>query len=590
MVDTPRKTFPELEALSAPVVNSDVLAVYRSPGPAKRTTATVFADYIKAFFSASGGSALLGFIQAGTGAGARTAQAKMRDVVNMDDYYNGTTPGTEATDSAALKAAITYAATNWLPVILPARRIYWDGSTIADNYVRLWGSGMPNVNSGRTALVGGTIIQGALGFTGDYIDLRDFGADCGSVSGVAVSDAIKCLASPYNSGVYLNTENLVGLCNAPASAVHALLFEGYAQHTGDNLLGVNGFYGVVLKTRNVRIGSMKGYYNSNAGVYFKSDDTFGSCFNVQVDTIEVDGGSAGGTTYAVRLQAAGAESGVSVNGGGLMDNIQIGKIRAKNHGSTLLVQCLNYPNAAFGSAYVGSIVSEGATADDIFVYNLKAGGRLENLEIDSVISINPVSKVVNLVNEAGAEIEMVRIGSVYASYATGVLDAVLDGAVYVGGDVNKTTFSSLALLVDAGRSARLGAANYPNAGGVHILGARRARILGAGRPANGYSEQALSGATAAMAVPRNEAGNPTSFVKLTHAAPITITSFVAPTGDLAFESGHALTVFNGTSNSVTIPTSGGGGILNPGYGSVTLGENDVRTWVIAQDNVWRGLP
>jgi hypothetical protein len=33
MATTPRKTFPELQALSAPVVDSDVLAVYRSPVP-----------------------------------------------------------------------------------------------------------------------------------------------------------------------------------------------------------------------------------------------------------------------------------------------------------------------------------------------------------------------------------------------------------------------------------------------------------------------------------------------------------------------------------------------------------------------------
>jgi hypothetical protein len=45
MATTPRKTFPELEALSAPLVDSDVVAVYRSPGPAKRTTASVLKTY-----------------------------------------------------------------------------------------------------------------------------------------------------------------------------------------------------------------------------------------------------------------------------------------------------------------------------------------------------------------------------------------------------------------------------------------------------------------------------------------------------------------------------------------------------------------
>jgi hypothetical protein len=37
-------------------------------------------------FSASGGSALIGFIQAGSGAVARTAQAKMREVISADDF------------------------------------------------------------------------------------------------------------------------------------------------------------------------------------------------------------------------------------------------------------------------------------------------------------------------------------------------------------------------------------------------------------------------------------------------------------------------------------------------------------------------
>jgi hypothetical protein len=45
MATTPRKTFPELEALSAPLVDSDVVAVYRAPGPAKRTTASVLKTY-----------------------------------------------------------------------------------------------------------------------------------------------------------------------------------------------------------------------------------------------------------------------------------------------------------------------------------------------------------------------------------------------------------------------------------------------------------------------------------------------------------------------------------------------------------------
>jgi hypothetical protein len=115
MVDTPRKTFPELQALSAPVVDSDLLAVYRSPGPAKRTTASVLGAYVNtvigtaftrtllddadaatarttlaavgtAELAASTGAGLVGFIQTGTGAVATTAQLKMRERFSPEDF------------------------------------------------------------------------------------------------------------------------------------------------------------------------------------------------------------------------------------------------------------------------------------------------------------------------------------------------------------------------------------------------------------------------------------------------------------------------------------------------------------------------
>ena len=99
--------YPDLSAMSAPIVNSDVLAGYRSG--LKRFTASVFADYIKAFFSASGGSALVGFISALTGAVARTAQNKMRDILDVRDLgiiadvTDGSRTGTDQTSALVAK-------------------------------------------------------------------------------------------------------------------------------------------------------------------------------------------------------------------------------------------------------------------------------------------------------------------------------------------------------------------------------------------------------------------------------------------------------------------------------------------------------
>lgn len=483
--------------------------------------------------------------------------------------------GTRAGDSAALKAAIAAADPAWAPVELPARRILWDGSMITNDRVKLWGSGMPAVNAINTTLVGGTIIEGSVICTGDYIDLRDFGTDLGSATSAPDGDAIKCLAGPLDSGKVLHTENLIGLCKARTSTFHALLFEGYASHTGGNLHGVRGFFGVVLKTRGVRLSSIKATDNNDTGAYFKSDNLYGQCSDVQVDSIDVDG-----ATYAVRLQADSA----------LMDNIQINNIRAQGCSTPLLVQLLNATDAAFGTARVGSIMTDNSASDAVFIYNLKPGGRMDAVEIGSIVSEKPASKVVTCLTEAGAEIQSVTIHSIYASYDTIVSDSVLDGAVFVGGGVKKTSFGTVALLVDHGRSTRLGAVNYPNAGGVHTLGVRRARVLGAGRPLNGYSVQSPTGTSAAVTVPRNESGKSTSLVKLTHTAPITITSFASPaTNDLPFEPGHVLTLQNATSHLVTVANNAPGGIVNAGYTSVTIGENGVRSWVMCEDAVWRSL-
>lgn len=47
MVDTPRQTYPELTALTAPVADTDVLAFYRSPGPLRRATVAILRAFIQ---------------------------------------------------------------------------------------------------------------------------------------------------------------------------------------------------------------------------------------------------------------------------------------------------------------------------------------------------------------------------------------------------------------------------------------------------------------------------------------------------------------------------------------------------------------
>lgn len=73
----------------------------------QRTLATTGA------LAASGGSALVGFLQSGTGATARTVQAKLRDVVSVKDF--GAVGDGAANDTAAFNAAATAASTVRVP-------------------------------------------------------------------------------------------------------------------------------------------------------------------------------------------------------------------------------------------------------------------------------------------------------------------------------------------------------------------------------------------------------------------------------------------------------------------------------------------
>lgn len=71
-----------------------------------------------ASLAASSGSSLIGFLQAGTGAVARTVQAKERDIISVKDF--GAVGDGVTNDTSAVQAAITYAAPLGKSIYLPA--------------------------------------------------------------------------------------------------------------------------------------------------------------------------------------------------------------------------------------------------------------------------------------------------------------------------------------------------------------------------------------------------------------------------------------------------------------------------------------
>lgn len=121
MVDTPRKTFPELTALSAPVVDSDVLALYRSPGPAKRTTVSDLASYV---------TTTLPTFQTIAAAQSTTILASVKSIQTLGFNANGVGGAEYVRTSLATITAASYPATAYFR---SSDRFMPDGSTDATN-------------------------------------------------------------------------------------------------------------------------------------------------------------------------------------------------------------------------------------------------------------------------------------------------------------------------------------------------------------------------------------------------------------------------------------------------------------------------
>ncbi|MDE2429547.1 MAG: hypothetical protein KGM99_12510 [Burkholderiales bacterium] len=99
------------------------------------TTIKGFISYLRS----SVGSSIVGFIQSGAGAVLRTAQDKMRDIVNVKDF--GAVGDGSTDDTAAINAAITAVSSAGGTVLLGAATYRVTGTIIQKNGVTLCGYG-----------------------------------------------------------------------------------------------------------------------------------------------------------------------------------------------------------------------------------------------------------------------------------------------------------------------------------------------------------------------------------------------------------------------------------------------------------------
>lgn len=220
----------------------------------------------------------------------------------------------EGQDVSACTAAIN-AAINAMPgrrLIIPARRYKYNGTNLTTS-ICLVGERMPQVNSDRSALFGGSILEGTAFFRPVEGWFENFGVDHGSAAFATGADAFKCSTQTPSSGRVVVVKDVVGLGRHPDDLFHAILVEGYGRAYVDNLLGVMNYHGCALKANKLLGGRIfidrPGLY----GLIVKSDSTHGSAADVLLGQVTVEGGTE--TGVAVQLESADVQfNRVHING------------------------------------------------------------------------------------------------------------------------------------------------------------------------------------------------------------------------------------------------------------------------------------
>lgn len=221
----------------------------------------------------------------GTGVITRSVETVLRRITYADDYPN-------------LIAAIDATPING--ILQLGTGPYQAGFRVYRSNITIRGTGMGWYNTAKTAIVGGTIIQGEFWLTGDNITVESLGVDCGADvcntynSGNAMNGLI-IMDIDAGTGVRTIRKNIVVrdvivLGKSPTDPFHCFLFEGLSDSRFENLHARYTQWGVVLKTENSTACGIYAYACQQAGLVLKSDSgAWGSrCGTTTVSNVIID--------------------------------------------------------------------------------------------------------------------------------------------------------------------------------------------------------------------------------------------------------------------------------------------------------------
>lgn len=224
--------------------------------------------------------------------------------------------------------------------------------------VRIQGTKLPEYNSGHTALVNGTIIEGTLyissecsGFSIDLVGVDVGPSVIATMYGGADHDGLCFLQCNKTTPVYgedVHIGRVRSLGSGAASLAHGCLFEAILGGFIEYAEARNANHGVVIKSKRVSAGTLVGRGNVGNDVIFKSD-TYAGLDTVEVGNVMSSSISGTDPGHGVLVQAGTANGGgvqianlwtrdkaigieITVGAGLIFDNVQIGQVQAQSCG------------------------------------------------------------------------------------------------------------------------------------------------------------------------------------------------------------------------------------------------------------------
>jgi hypothetical protein len=256
--------------------------------------------------------------------------------LNVKDF--GAVGNGVANDKAAIENAVAALPTQGGVIYIP-NGVYYSpsGYLISRDNVTVIGENMPRADNSLNFLTGGTILQGGIIIDGNNINVENLGADFG----ITYSNARRSGSGGDGFVIHkvglngiiknISVKNVIGLVrigdfNDAQAAFHAVLLEGIQFGSASNVVGIGGWFGIVLKATDFNATGLTARENDAASVYIKSN-SYAPVARLNVSNINISNFSARGF-IGLLIQSSNAElqnvsaNNINVNGGGIAVKVE----------------------------------------------------------------------------------------------------------------------------------------------------------------------------------------------------------------------------------------------------------------------------